>query len=95
MSFMAAVIYVSDQLEILCGKLAQQIDRMDYPSADADTIFLPEVLITQTAGMESWLSTELARRNGVFANFRFLKQDQLLEEIYSCLLYTSPSPRDS
>jgi len=62
MSFMAAVIYVSDQLEILCGKLAQQIDRMDYPSADADTIFLPEVLITQTAGMESWLSTELTRQ---------------------------------
>jgi len=85
MSFMAAVIYVSDQLEILCGKLAQQIDRMDYPSADADTIFLPEVLITQTAGMESWLSTELTRRNGVFANFRFMKQDQLLEEAYAGL----------
>ncbi len=77
---MAAVIYVSDQLEILCGKLAQNIARTEGPSDNADTVFLPEFLITQTAGMESWLSTELARRNGVFANFRFLKQDQLLED---------------
>ena len=82
---MAAVIYISDQLEILCGKLAQNIARTEDDSDTSETVFLPEILITQTAGMESWLSTELARRNGVFANFRFLKQDQLLEEIYSGL----------
>jgi len=79
------VIYISDQLEILCGKLAQNIARTEDDSDTSETVFLPEILITQTAGMESWLSTELARRNGVFANFRFLKQDQLLEEIYSGL----------
>ena len=79
------MIYISDQLEILCGKLAQNIARTEDDSDTSETVFLPEILITQTAGMESWLSTELARRNGVFANFRFLKQDQLLEEIYSGL----------
>ncbi|MDD3521834.1 MAG: exodeoxyribonuclease V subunit gamma [Bacteroidales bacterium] len=82
---MAAVIYVSDQLEILCDKLAQNMARTEGLPESAERVFLPDILITQTAGMESWLSTELAGRNGVFANFRFLKQDQLLEEIYTTL----------
>jgi exodeoxyribonuclease V gamma subunit len=72
-------IYASNRLESLCRLLAENIS-----SANGDA-FKKEVIITQSAGMNSWLKTELSRRNGVFANFSFLNQDGLIAGIYQLL----------
>lgn len=87
---MAAVVYLSDQLEILCQKLAENIGQPQASGRQGAALFQTEQLITQTAGMESWLSAGLTRLNGIFANYRFLKQDDFLEELYTALTGKRP-----
>ncbi|MEI7983035.1 MAG: exodeoxyribonuclease V subunit gamma, partial [Bacteroidota bacterium] len=76
-------IYSSNRLENLCQTLAGNIRDTEYD------LFGKEVIITQTAGMNAWVKTELARINSVFANFEFQNQDGLFAGIYQ-LLYGQP-----
>jgi len=57
------MIYSSNHLEKLCQILAENIGRT------GSYIFGKEFLVTQSAGMNAWLKTELAQRNSIFANF--------------------------
>lgn len=72
-------IYTSNRLESLCQKLAENIRNSEQD------VFAKEVIITQTQGMNAWLKTELAQRNGVLANFEFQNQDGFLAGIYQLL----------
>jgi len=73
-------VYTSNLLESLCHRLAESIRQ---PGQD---VFGKEVIITQTPGMNVWLKTELAQRNGVFANFEFQNQDGFFGAMYQLLL---------
>ena len=72
-------LYTSNRLESLCQTLAENICRSEHG------VFGKEVIITQSAGMNAWLKTELAQRNGVFTNFAFENQDGFFSEIYQLL----------
>lgn len=72
-------IYTSNRLESLCQTLAESISKPE------PGVFGKEVIITQTAGMNAWLKTELAQRNGVFANFEFQNQDGFFAGVYKLL----------
>src|SRR5664280_2437472 len=72
-------IYASSRLENLCSKLAENI------GSSGEGVFGKETIVTQSEGMNAWLKTELAKRNGVLANFLFTKQDGLLTKIYELL----------
>ena len=72
-------IHTSNRLESLCKILADSTSEPDHD------LFAKEIIITPTPGMNAWLKTELARLNGVFANFEFLNQDGLFAGIYQLL----------
>lgn len=72
-------IYSSNSLKHLTGKLADSIKKSD------SELFGKTIIITQTAGMNAWLKTELAQLNRVFANFEFQNQDGLFAGIYKLL----------
>ena len=71
--------YSSNHLESLCQTLAENITNHEQD------IFRKEVIITPNAGMNAWLKTELARRNGIFANFEFTGQDEFFALTYQLL----------
>ncbi|MFA5425289.1 MAG: exodeoxyribonuclease V subunit gamma, partial [Bacteroidales bacterium] len=73
---MGAVIYHADRPEPLWQALADTLHR-------TGDVFRREYIITQTEGMENRLKTELARKNGIFAHYTFLKQDDILELLYT------------
>lgn len=72
-------LYTSNRLESLSQTLAENIRKPE------NGVFGKEVIITQSTGMNAWLKTELAQRNGVFANFGFKNQNGLFSEIYHLL----------
>ena len=72
-------LYTSNRLESLCQSLAENIRRPEHG------VFGKEFIITQSAGMNAWMKTELAQRNGVFANFEFQNQDGFFAGIYKLL----------
>lgn len=72
-------IFTSNHIEILCQTLSGKVQEPGL------NIFDKQVIITQSNGMSSWLKTELAKQNGVFANFEFYNQDSFLQGIYQLL----------
>jgi exodeoxyribonuclease V gamma subunit len=76
---------VSNRLDQLCQLLADKISKSE------NGVFAKEVIVTQTSGMNAWLKTELAQRNGVLAQFQFQNQDGLFAEIYKLLFGKSMS----
>ncbi len=70
------MIYSSNRPEHLCRQLSGNIGQQ------REDIFGREIIVTQTAGMASWLKTNLTRINGILANFSFMNQDALIGEIY-------------
>ena len=68
-------IFTSNKLEILVEQLAQMMKTPVTSSLAA------EIVVVQSAGMERWISLELARHNGICANVRFPFPNSFLEEI--------------
>jgi len=83
-------IYTSNKLEILAEQLAQL---MKTPVASG---LAPEIIVIQSAGMERWISQELAKHNGICANVRFPFPNSFLEEIARQVMpaFPEPSPFD-
>jgi exodeoxyribonuclease V gamma subunit len=77
-------------MEILAEHLAQ-IVRTPLTSA-----LTPETIVVQSQGMERWISMELARLNGISANFFFPFPNAFLENIFKELIPDFPdvSPFD-
>ncbi len=63
-------LFTSNRLEILVEKLAELLSK---PLASP---LQQEIILVQSKGMERWVSTELARNNGIFANYRNLLAKQ-------------------
>lgn len=73
---MALFLKVSNSLEKLAQRLSS--DMRDFPG----DIFQPDFIITQTSGMNNWLRIRIAEHNGITANIRFLKPNDIIYQIY-------------
>ena len=49
------------------------------------TVFQPNYIITQTEGMNNWLKLQMASEMGIAANYRFLKPNDLVQQVYRLL----------
>ena len=83
-------IYTSNHMEILAEQLARML-RDPLPSP-----LVPEIIVVQSRGMERWVSMEIARHNGICANFSFLFPNRFLQEIVKQIIPDLPedSPFD-
>lgn len=69
-------IFISNRMEILAEKLARIVGE-DWPPP-----LLPEIVVVQSGAMARWLALQLARRQGICANFAFPFPDAFLQDIF-------------
>ncbi len=83
-------LIISNRLEALVDKLAQMVRQPSRRSLG------PEVVVVQSRGMQRWVSLELARRNGICANFQFPFPNAFLEDLFKLAVPDLPdrSPFD-
>ena len=74
---MSINLKISNSLEKLADALGDHI--LDNPLP----VFSRELIITQTTGMNRWLSIFLAERNKIFANFEYLRPNTFIDEIFN------------
>ncbi|MGM0771646.1 MAG: exodeoxyribonuclease V subunit gamma [Halobacteriota archaeon] len=77
-------VNTSNSIEHLLGKLANDLKN------SGGTTFTRTTMITQSSGMNSWLRTELANKNKIFANYQFLNQDGLFNALYKLAFGDAP-----
>ena len=73
---MSLQLNVSNSLEDLSGQLAAAL------SAQEGNVFQKQYLVTQTDGMNNWLTIQLAARLGISANTRFVKPNDIVNQLY-------------
>ncbi|MDB4835281.1 exodeoxyribonuclease V subunit gamma [Cyclobacteriaceae bacterium] len=73
---MSLQLFISHQTEELSDKLAHNLNNT------TKSIFQKEVLVTQTDGINKWLSINIAEKNGVFSQFSFTKPNSFINQIY-------------
>ena len=73
---MAFHLKVSNSLEQLAERLCSDLNFIQK------TAFQPDYIITQTEGMNTWLKVQMAERNGIAANCRFLKPNDIINQIH-------------
>ena len=78
-------IYISNSQEVLIERLAEKTSR------PLSSPLLPETFITQHIGMNHWISTKLAEKQGVCSNIHFLYPNAF---IYNLLKQTNPGLLD-
>lgn len=76
---MSLEIIVSPSIEELVSKMGS------YISNCPPSVFQPVTIVTQTSGMDNWLKYRMAEKLGIAANFRYLKQADLIGRVYSWL----------
>jgi len=76
---MAFQLQVSNSLERLAAKLSAEVQWVHKE------VFQPVYIVTQTDGMNAWLKLQLADKNGIAANLRFLKPNDLISKIFNSL----------
>ena len=77
---MALRIFTSNYLEVLAEELAETLAR---------PLFSPltqEIIVVQSRGMERWISMELARFHGVWANCRFPFPNSFVDEMFDVVV---------
>jgi exodeoxyribonuclease V gamma subunit len=79
-------VFFSNRLEILAEKLAQRI-RVPLSSA-----LTPEIIVVQSRGMERWVSMELAKHNGIWANSSFPFPNAFLQDMFNRFIPDLPEP---
>ena len=79
-------VFFSNRLEILAEQFAQMIQ---VPLSSPLT---PETIVAQSRGMERWISMELAKHNGVWANCRFPFPNAFLQDLFKRLIPDLPEP---
>ena len=73
-------IFSSNRLENLVKALAEILSSQSDSSP-----FEPEYFVVQSLGMERWLSMELAKQYGVWANGLFLLPERMIWKMVNCL----------
>ncbi|HEX7367278.1 MAG TPA: exodeoxyribonuclease V subunit gamma [Pelobium sp.] len=76
---MALRLQVSNSLSILSKYLCRDLQAQEI------SVFQPYYLVTQTEGMNNWLRLQLAENLGIAANYKFLKPNDLVNQIYAIL----------
>ncbi len=77
---MALTVFTSNRLEVLGEMLARTV-QTPLPNP-----LTPETIIVQSRGMERWISMELAKRHGIWANCRFPFPNVFLQQVFCRLL---------
>lgn len=78
-------LYISNSLE----QLAEQVELVETDP------FHPSVFVSQTEGIKHWLSLFLAKKEGVFSNFRFYKPNEFINEVAFLLSAGKPNTYDA
>jgi exodeoxyribonuclease V gamma subunit len=73
---MSLQINASNSLEQLAVQLVEELHQQQ------NHVFQPQYLVTQTQGMNNWLKIKMADRLGIVANCRFVKPNDVVNEIY-------------
>jgi len=73
---MGLQLNVSNSLKDLSGQLATGLKE------HAGNVFQKQYLVTQTDGMNNWLTIQLAGQLGINANCRFLKPNDMVNQLY-------------
>lgn len=71
-------LYISNRIEHLSERFAEEnktIPQFGHPMQT-------EWIVSQTSGMERWLSIETARHNGIFTRFRFVSPNGFVNQLY-------------
>jgi len=76
---MALRLQVSNSLAVLAKHFCSDL------KAQNTSVFKPYYLVTQTEGMNNWLRLQLAENLGIAANYKFLKPNDLVNQIYAAL----------
>lgn len=72
---MAIRTYLSNDQIALANKCAENL-------ASFKSVFRPVNIVTQTAGMNRWLSIHISEQNGVFSNFNFQTPSGLVSQLF-------------
>jgi len=73
---MSLQINGSNSLEQLAAQLSKELQ------SQQNHVFQPQYIVTQTQGMNNWLKIKIAGNLGIVANCKFLKPNELVNEIY-------------
>lgn len=85
---MSLNIYTSNRMELLVDQL-EGVVRVPRPAPC--TAFTKEIIVVQSKGMQRWLSMELARRVGVWANCDFPFPNKIVETVFADLVPDCPA----
>ena len=81
---MSLTVYTSNRMELLADSLAETV------RAPLASPLATEVIVVQSAGMQRWLSMELAARFGVWANCRYPYPNTMLRELFRAVIPELP-----
>ena len=73
---MSIQLYVSNSLPRLAKQLSSDL------VAGHTSVFVPQQLVTQTEGMNNWLTYQIAAQVGITANCTFNKPNDIVAQIY-------------
>lgn len=73
---MALALKVSNSLSVLAARLSTDLRQF------SGSVFLPQFIVTQTTGMNNWLKMQIAADNGITANIRFERPNDLIYKVY-------------
>jgi exodeoxyribonuclease V gamma subunit len=76
---MSLQLYVSHSLNDLAQHFCKELD------SQPKTVFQPIFIITQTEGMNTWLKYQVADRMGIAANYRYIKSQDIINQVYFLL----------
>ncbi|MCX5896406.1 MAG: exodeoxyribonuclease V subunit gamma, partial [Proteobacteria bacterium] len=77
-------LYTSNRLELLADKLAEVVSH-PLPSP-----LMAETVVVQSPGMQQWISLQLARRLGIWANCRYPFPNTIINELFSAVIADIP-----
>ena len=83
---MTLQVFTSNRLEILSEALAEALRTPLSSPLDE------EVIIVMSKGMERWVSMQLARYYGIYANCRFPFPNRFIREIFEKIVPEHPEP---
>ena len=88
---MAFHLYSNNKLEYLADKLMEELAR---PQAKTkSSLFQREVIVSQSKGMEKWLSLYIADKTGISANIKFpFPKKFIYDELFSAILDLPEKP---
>lgn len=77
---MSINLQVSNSLTQLAKNLCTNLQQQH------NSVFTPHFLVTQTDGMNNWLKLQMAQKLGIAANYKFLKPNDLIQQVYHLFL---------